>query len=1141
MAYLQQGRHQIDEFLGDISARKEFRALVDRGSKGTSLAGFRPASDKCGLFLPGLRLTGAQTFIRNFQNPDTNYKRLLIKWQTGVGKSIAAISISREFIKQYRVRASLGERTPRIIIISFTHKETIQEDMLRYPEFGFVSQYEVEEIKKMKDAALKGGAASTEARQYSSIMGVYRRRITDHTRGGFYQFYGYKEFANHLFMITPRGVQEKFDVQNIYNRGEGEFSEKLMDAVKRGHLKINEDLLNELRGGLIVADEIHNVYNIMEPNNYGIAIQYVLDALSDEAPHAVFMSATPITGAASEIIDLLNLLVPRSELPDKVPLRRTDFFARTSDGSSDFVISQLRPGALDKIANLAAGRVSFLLDSDTGSYPRRLFIGESVANVPYIKLTECPMSDFHERTLLREYADKNITDRHPNSGLPANTYTLYNMAFPNPESEEHGLYKSIETPEALRKAPAEWKSNTGVIVEQDASLSIITGAFLSREHLPKYSTKYMKILESTIGAVRGGPGKIMIYHHKVRMSGVILLQEVLRMNGFIDETSPPTDSTLCSVCGSTLAQHGATHTYQPARFIVAHSDIDRPAMMRSIAAFNAISNLNGHNIRVIIGSKIIREGFNFKAIRHQFIASLPTDYPTMIQVFGRVVRKDSHSDLPPDERTVQISVFVSTYRGGSVSPELQKYIDKGKEYLIIQEVERVLHVYAVDGFANYEKIQTALGSESTIDALPYKPRVQPASRFTYSTFLAYGHGEKEVALLLAVCRALFKVRPVWTYSDLRNSIASVQTSYDTSMIDEGNFALALQKLAQPFGDPPTEVVKAGKYYICIDSMPNSTLDVGCYLGLSQRRHNVSVKISEYTNNELLGQNWAMRIREFEKKYLAKSAKSPVELSLIEYNSNFHYKLIRQLILSDSGDHAQITSDDAKIRDLYSRFRITISDKGKIVGYVTEDSIALYDGHWYNVNHSEYGIGQRHKENSVLVGFVVNEDETPTNVYSKFKIRPPIQKIKSGIDSTKKGDMRGLARGAVCETRTREELSEYIINLKRVIKHGGGEPDLDNAIRKALVGAYSDTHEAALIDLKSIIRTSLPADISYAARLDQTMDKRYPSTAEMCTTIRVHLLALEEKARSCANGMLDSTRWLYLFNDRLPTISAIIEK
>jgi hypothetical protein len=1241
----------IRALLGDLAGRKEFQ--VSRAPAGAPAstaasaaaseqwAGYAPAPSGH-LFLPGLRLSGAQLFIRNFENPDTDFTRVLIKWQTGTGKSIAAISISQEFIRQFRARAALGERAPTVFVISFTARETIQEDMLRYPEFGFVSQAEVEELRHLRALAGAAGPASAEARQLSGLVGVLRRRITDRGRGGYYQFYGYKEFANRLFVVTRAGLERGFDIQALYGRAsragaEGSFGEQLAEVVRRGDVVVNEGLLAELRGGLLIADEIHNVYNILETNNYGIAIQYALDVLGAEAPRAVYMSATPVTGSAAEVVDLLNLLVPRSALPGGVPLRRADFFARaaapgdaTDDGedpeASSFVVSQLREGALERIAHLAAGRVSFLLDADVGSYPRREFVGEEVAGVPYLRLTPCPMAPFHERTLAREQApslgeagprldvgpslgEAAAEGRALGAGIAPNAYTLYDMAFPNPgfapdaaasaDAASYGLYRSGETPVLLGQAPEEWRAAAGVIVDSGAEAGVtagtyvISGGFLGPERLALYSTKFARIVEATLAAVRGGPGKVMIYHHRVRMSGVLLLQEALRMNGFADETGSATDTTVCAICGVARAAHDRAdgqrfgrslgeaappeagtarpalpHDYAPARFVVAHSDVDRAVMMRSIARFNAPTNLQGHQYRVIIGSKIVREGLNFRGVRRQFIASLPTDYPTLVQVFGRVVRKDSHSELPADERDVKISVFVTTRADGRPSPELQRYVDKGREYLVIQEVERALHTYAVDGFANYERIRTALhagpGGElrASLDALPYSPVVGPseaaARPLRTATYLAYGHGEREVATLAAIARVLFRARPVWTYADLWGAVragAVRGVSFDAAAFDEGNFALALEGLRRPAGDPPMLVARAGRFYIAARAQPDGTpaLDVESYLRSAPLPAGVSVRVADYVREARSGQNWEVRLREFERAYLRGDAASTPELSLVEYGAAFHYALIRRLVAAPAGE--QVTVNDARVRELYRRFRIVITaadaaspaaqrvfrggrskDPDDLIGYVTPEAVSLYDStgaRWYNASHADFGVGRRHRENDVVVGFIASlgpagasgEAFTAAAAAARFKLRPPIQKLRAeaagrrGLAAGPKGDIRSLARGAVCETRPREELEAYLRRLRDEVARTGVRP-------QATRGGSAKT---------------LVARLDYAAKFDRAAQKRFPSAGEMCDALRLHLLALEENARAPANGMASGLRWLYLFNDRPPTVSALMGK
>jgi hypothetical protein len=112
-----------------------------------------------------------------------------------------------------------------------------------------------EELRRLRSVAGAMGPASGEARQLSGYTGILRRRITDRGRGGYYQFYGYKEFANRLFVVTRAGLERGFDIQALYGRAEGAFGGQLAEAVRRGDVLVNEELLAELRPTLAGSEE----------------------------------------------------------------------------------------------------------------------------------------------------------------------------------------------------------------------------------------------------------------------------------------------------------------------------------------------------------------------------------------------------------------------------------------------------------------------------------------------------------------------------------------------------------------------------------------------------------------------------------------------------------------------------------------------------------------------------------------------------------------------------------------------------------------------------------------------------------------------------------------------------------------------
>jgi len=1202
-------QNEISNLLSDIASRKEyyiFKPVEER--EYYDVRGFiTPTSMNKYLTAPGLQLSAAQLFIRNFQNPNTEFSRILINWQTGVGKSIAAISIGNEFIRQYRIRALLGEELATVFIISFTVKETIKEDMLKYPEFGFVSKSEVDELARMRQSVIIQG--STEAKLLSNMYSTLGRRITDKSRGGNYQFYGYKEFANRLFIITQRGIKEKFDVQSLFmpskNTENNTFTEIINLAITNGFIIINEDLLNSLKNGLIIADEIHNVYNILEKNNYGIAIQYVLNILEDNAPRAVFMSATPMTGSASEIVDLLNLLVPKSYM--KKELKRSDFFYKTTkhidfktyktiqfeeeeinanvnananakrqylklsnELNSDiieniidntFLVSELKPNAREQISQLSAGRVSFLLDTNLNLYPKKIFIGNVYDYIPYLKITKCPMSKLHEDTIKFEHENSN-TQKLNSSGFAPNAYSLYDFVFPNPDNPNIGLYKSIETPLKLQNAKEKWKSEHGIIIENSSNLGLLThslivsGPILHKNNISKYSTKYASLLNSVLAAVKNGPGKIMIYHHRVKMTGVLLLAEILKMNGFIDSNSDIVmDNTLCAICGQEKKEHSHGkerkehhhekekehhrekekehhhekekehhHEFIPAKFIVAHSDIDKTSMMKNIHQFNSTANLEGYQYRIILGSKIIREGLNFRAVRYQFISSFPTDYPTLLQVIGRVVRKGSHLDLPEDQRDVKIEIFVSSREDDSPSPEIQRYINKGKEYLVIQEVEKSLRTNAVDAFTNYSKIKELLPKTANgellpcLESIPYKPiaikEIDP-NKLKLSTFNAYGYSEREVYVIAFILRILFKNRPIWTYSDLWKAVKDGQIkgiNYNHTLFDEGNFAVALNLLSRPSGSPPTIITEVGKYFMQSEIKQNKepVLDFDCYLRPSiVNTISNKVKISSYLSKYTTDTNFTIYLNLFREKYLNNKI-NPIELSLIDFNSIFHITFIKYLITKNNKISSHLSEKEIKlIIDLYKKFNIIFMPKDLplfkknnfIMGYKDKDSIYLYFGNdqWKNISYTDANLYINSKENNIIIGFITDDK----GIYTKFKTRPPLHKITIDID--KKNDIRSLAKGAICSTRFKEDLFVQIQELKPHVKKI--EKNTKN------------------ITIHTNISNKM---IKYIAANNE---HKYPSTTILCNTLKTQLLLLEEHARKNNTGI----KWLYLFDDKLPNI------
>ena len=1136
--------NEYKDFIHDIASRREFRTSRQENvgqSRKTHKSVFgKHTSD---FNLGGLQLHETQRFVENFVNPNTTYSRILLNWQTGSGKTIGALSIAQKFVENFKMRKNLNIMDqPTVFVIGFT-QNIIQEAMLKHP--SFVSPKEILAIELLKKSYNKNPTADN-MKEYMQYVSSIKRRFTNRKKGGYYNFIGYREFSNRLFAITDKGTLHNFSIQNLYNTShektshentshentsheispeisnEASYIREIHDAVSKGYLEINTELVNQMRNSLLVLDEIHNTYNMQSKNNYGIALQYILDYLEDQgsAPSVVFMSATVMSGNVTEIVSFLNLLIPRNALPNRTRLTNEMFFNH----------GRLLPGAAEKIGKLTAGRISFLMETSDSSedYPERIFIGESLTfngkNIPYLKFTPCSMSKLHYNTL-QHYITTADTDeyiRHDSDRVAISIadQTLYDMVYPNPDSDTIGLYNSNDTLHKIMNASSEWKEKkeVSVLTSSTGSPMAVIGGCLNIRNLGTYSSKYEKLVKELIYIITAShedvnSGKIMINHTWVKMSGVNQIQEILLENGFLDESSVPRSTTLCNICGISMKDHSdKTHEYTPCRFVIIHSDFDKNTINRSIAKFNDIENADGSKIRILIGSKLISESYDFNSIRYQFIMASPINISTLIQIFGRVARRGSHKLLPLKDRNVKIYIYVST--GSKYQPELERYYEKMLEYMSIQEINKYIRRYAVDMFIPSKQTQHDSIDHIKYDKLVNLERTEIIEKT--STYYAYKYSTAEIIYIKSVILKLFDIQVVWIYKDLLNAIKTGYIENAQTNFTEGNILAALDQLIMfnkriiynldNMENNRFRICRLGDYYIKfpVNKYNQPIIDIESYLRENTTLKTVYININNYLNTYKSGKNFDIKLKEFITEF--SHAEARIINSFVFYDEDFHYSMLKYIIINKDTGVKQID----EIYDLYRKYKILITtddlfggiyDCSEIhdiikdianlkklckktevpVGFVTSKFIMMYDtttSKWYEISRSIFNVKNRFEENDIVVGYIEKKKNG-----LKFKVRPPLHTLSISSDD----DSRSLLRGAVCETRTREEQIKLVDRLK-------------------------------LIDKKTL--------------------KSFNSF-EICQLILANLLNLELKSRSQKNGLSTSIRWFYLFNDPLPAIASHI--
>lgn len=462
-----------------------------------------------------LQFSSYQNFVKNYINPNTPYSRLLMKHETGTGKTLGSLGIAMNFINYYKKEFDQGDsQIGSVFIIGFTSAQ-FKEELLRFPELGFITRSELDRLKQLRSLIYTG--FKQDIVKLQEFLMRIRKRFSNREGNGFFQFIGYKKLVNMIFIIKDPKI-------NISNMDE----DSILQAIKDKKIQLNKSLLEQFKNSLLICDEIHNTYNSAEKNNWGVALQYILNYHS--SVRALFLSATPINNSPTEIVDLLNMLLPNKHYSHK--LKKSDFFDNNQ---------QLKRCALDRIANLSRGRISYLRDVDPKNFPTKKFIGESIEGAPYLKFIRCPMSNFHYNTYKEVYKG---------SLTPESQY-LVDFAIPNPKNSKIGLYQTSEIKKELPYASQQWKDANKINFKKDK----IIGDILRLQYLPHISNKFAKMMEVILNNIKNQCGKMFIYHNIIHMSGVLFIQEILLQNNIIGEFASSTANTLCAICGKYRKDH----------------------------------------------------------------------------------------------------------------------------------------------------------------------------------------------------------------------------------------------------------------------------------------------------------------------------------------------------------------------------------------------------------------------------------------------------------------------------------------------------------------------------------------------------------------------------------------------------------
>lgn len=659
-------------------------------------------------------LTPVQRFVGRFLSPQCPYLSALLFHGVGVGKTCAAITVAENFLRSFP-RKTVLIVAPRNIQPGFRRTIFDDETLKISAEDGVANTVN----GCTGDAYLK--RTGTEFEKNPSVI-ISRIKSSINSR---YAFLGYLQFhrlIEDVLKKVPRGL-------------EGE-------AKKAAERRV---LRREFSGRLVIIDEAHNLRDTPTEGGDDVdvpggeielsetqagkkltpSLLKVLDAT--DGMKLVLLSGTPMYNSYREIVFLLKLLL----LNDKrITLAERDIF--TTIGT--FRKGQPgRAGGEELLGATASAYVSFMRGENPMSFPVRLK-PESVpalttwpartptgveipaAHIPplmRLPFVEVQFEGDQSKAMYQRISEDSIEAGGVGVGSIDEMVQSGNWLFPSdagPQIRDAGFDSCFEENAGGGTSQFTMRGETG---------------WLRSEGLGPISPK----AKFTIEHARTAKGIVFIYSRFIK-SGALPLALALEANGYTpwgDKRPLLTNGNLigegrqCALCAKRERTHaGADHKFMPAKYILitgrASISPNNPA---AIQASRAKTNMDGREVKIIIGSQVASEGVDFRFVREIYVFDSWFHLNKMEQVLGRGIRTCSHSLLPPEQRNCTVYLLVNTFGEGqdTETADLYMYRNAMQKAIQVGRVTRVLKRYALDCNLNREAIiVTGLSTQRHIDS-----------------------------------------------------------------------------------------------------------------------------------------------------------------------------------------------------------------------------------------------------------------------------------------------------------------------------------------------------------------------------------------------------------------------------------------
>lgn len=509
----------------------------------------------------------------------------------------------------------------------------------------------------------------------------------------------------------------------------------------------DETITNLFSNKIIVIDEIHNIRIQSEKDEESVMIYKEFHRFLHIVKNCkiLLMSGTPMKDTPEEIASVSNLLLP---LDRQFPTGKA-FIKEYLQKKGELYL--IRDDKIQDIKDRLRGMVSFL--RQTESLVKKDYIGKKdVGGLSHFIVDPLKMSKFQSKYFDEAYKE----DVSGKKGVYTNSREASLFVFPDGSYGKKGFQKYVKKTEKDKKYRLSDELKNAIYSSD-------------REEMFNNLKKYSCLYETLIRNIIQRKGCCFIYNSIVKGSGSILFCLILNLFGF-NESNGKEDS-------------------KGLRYILLTTETTGTGDVgRLIKRFNKDDNIDGEYIKVIIGSKMVSEGFSFSNILYEGIATPYWNYPEIAQALARGIRATSHNLLlnRGDNVTVFIHQPVSISRN-DLSIDLLMYKISEDKDISIRKILRILMEISFDCALNYarNRVEGKDGSrECDYTTCDFKCdgvdmnivlNGVPDSELDYSTYQLYYSNPKTIEVRQKI-EKLFRENRMLNYDNIIKNLGDKYTS-----------------------------------------------------------------------------------------------------------------------------------------------------------------------------------------------------------------------------------------------------------------------------------------------------------------------------------------------------------------------------